>query len=107
MTDTLFKMVSFEKNILILVVLLPFGFSAFAQREKIDSLKKVLPSLSGNGRVDCLNALTETYLKLNKPDLPLPSGNGGHCCYLCKRGARRSAGIKLYPWHCRIIVPPG
>jgi len=76
MTDTLFKMVSFEKNILILVVLLPFGFSAFAQREKIDSLKKVLPSLSGNGRVDCLNALTETYLKLNKPDLPLPSGNG-------------------------------
>jgi hypothetical protein len=40
-------MVSFGKNILILVVLLPFGVSAFAQREKIDSLKKVLPSVTG------------------------------------------------------------
>ncbi|MEJ7680843.1 MAG: tetratricopeptide repeat protein [Segetibacter sp.] len=35
----------------------------FAQREKIDSLKKALPSLKDSARVDCLNELSGIYLK--------------------------------------------
>ena len=49
--------------------------ACFAQREKIDSLKKILPSLKDSGRVDCLNALSESYLKLNSPVWPTPGQN--------------------------------
>ncbi len=49
----------------VIVILLSFFFchNAFAQREKIDSLKKVLPSLHDSARVDCLNELSGIYLK--------------------------------------------
>ncbi len=33
-----------------------------AQREKIDSLKKALPTLKDSARIDCLNALSEVYI---------------------------------------------
>ncbi|MEJ7680844.1 MAG: tetratricopeptide repeat protein [Segetibacter sp.] len=40
----------------------------FAQREKIDSLEKVLPSLRDSSRVDCLNELSEAYILANRID---------------------------------------
>jgi tetratricopeptide (TPR) repeat protein len=36
-----------------------------AQKEKIDSLKKVLPLLKDSARVDCLNALSNAYIDNN------------------------------------------
>ncbi|CAN5421630.1 hypothetical protein BH20BAC1_BH20BAC1_07540 [soil metagenome] len=33
----------------------------FAQREKIDSLKNILPLLKDSARINCLNKLSETY----------------------------------------------
>jgi hypothetical protein len=37
-----------------------------AERHIIDSLKKVLPLLHDSARVDCLNELSGTFLKLEK-----------------------------------------
>src|SRR6266516_3509991 len=51
------------RKILILFVEIFFSTICFAQRAKIDSLKKVLPSLHDSARVDCLNALAEIYLQ--------------------------------------------
>ena len=42
---------------------------SFAQTEKIDSLKKVLPSLSDSARVNCLNELSEVYIKFIRDTL--------------------------------------
>src|SRR5436190_20837876 len=53
------------KKLYVLVVVFLFFLShvVFAQRETIDSLKKALPSLYDSERIDCLNALSEIYLK--------------------------------------------
>src|SRR5436190_6498202 len=37
----------------------------FTQRARLDSLKKVLPSLHDSARVDCLNELSGSYIELN------------------------------------------
>ena len=63
------------KKISILLLQIFFCTIALAQREKIDSLKKALPSLHDRARVDCLNALSEAYLKVNEPVKPLPYRN--------------------------------
>ena len=63
------------KKILILFVHIFFCTFSFAQREKIDSLKKALPSLHDSARVDCLNALCEAYLKVNEPVRPVQYRN--------------------------------
>ena len=54
------------KKLHVIVIVLSFCFCqvGFAQREKIDSLKKILPSLHDSARVDCLNALASIYLNL-------------------------------------------
>jgi tetratricopeptide (TPR) repeat protein len=52
------------KSNLVMATALFFWFSSSAQhpaREKIDSLKKILPSLRGIQRIDCLDALSEEY----------------------------------------------
>src|SRR6266496_3688280 len=61
----------------VIIIVLSFFFcqNAFAQREKIDSLKKVLPSLRDSARVDCLNELCSAYLKVNEPIRPVPYQN--------------------------------
>ena len=40
-------------------------YSSHAQRAKIDSLKKTLPSLHDTARVNCLNVLSLVYTYLN------------------------------------------
>src|SRR5438477_3561747 len=42
-----------------------FCIPVFAQRTKIDSLKKILPSLHDSAKVDCLNVLSLVYSYLN------------------------------------------
>ena len=61
----------------VLVIFLSFFFThvAFGQREKIDSLKKVLPSLHDSARIDCLNGLSGAYLNYNR-DTAQHSGPG-------------------------------
>jgi hypothetical protein len=56
------------KKLRVIVILLSLLLAhvAFAQREKIDSLKKELPSLHDSARVDCLNELSGSLLKLEK-----------------------------------------
>ena len=64
-----------EKKILIIGLQIFFCTIALGQREKIDSLKKTLPSLHDSARVDCLNALCEAYLKVNEPVRPVQYRN--------------------------------
>ncbi|MEJ7683220.1 MAG: hypothetical protein WKG06_36260 [Segetibacter sp.] len=56
---------SFIKNILILLFFLTVTVSSFAEREQIDSLKKVLPALKDSARIDCLSALSKAYIWVN------------------------------------------
>lgn len=52
------------RKIIIIVFSLAFTFVTIAQhpaRNKIDSLKKLLPNTSGIARINCLNALSEEY----------------------------------------------
>ncbi|CAN5421592.1 hypothetical protein BH20BAC1_BH20BAC1_07530 [soil metagenome] len=51
--------------LLLQTVILFSGNLCWAQQERIDSLKKILPALHHSARVDCLNALADTYLKSN------------------------------------------
>jgi tetratricopeptide (TPR) repeat protein len=55
---------SFFRAALYLSPLLLCNYSAYSQRSKIDSLKKVLPSLHDSALVDCLNVLSLTYTYL-------------------------------------------
>src|SRR6476659_2202872 len=57
---------SVARKILFFIIPIFFCAACFAQKEKIDSLKKILPSLRGNARVDCLNELCGSFLKLEK-----------------------------------------
>ena len=52
------------RKIIIISLSILFSFVAYAQhpnRKKIDSLKILLLSMEGTGRIDCLNALSEEY----------------------------------------------
>ncbi len=53
---------TFIKNILVLLLFLTVGIFSFAQREQIDSLKNVLPTLKDSARINCLSALSNTYI---------------------------------------------
>jgi len=55
---------SVSKLIAILIIQILLFTTSFAQREAIDSLKRKLPSLYSNARIDCLNALSEAYIGL-------------------------------------------
>jgi hypothetical protein len=57
---------SVTKQILILITQIFFCVVCFAQREKIDSLKKVLPTLKDSARINCLNTLSNAYILSNK-----------------------------------------
>jgi len=50
------------------LVLLQFLFciSCLAQRERTDSLKKILPALKDSARIDCLNELSREYVQKEK-----------------------------------------
>src|SRR5215831_5388265 len=50
-----------NKRVIIITIQIFVCAFCFAQSKKIDSLKKVLPSLSNTARVDCLNQLGSTY----------------------------------------------
>ena len=39
----------------------------FAQKHKIDSLRKVLPGLKASARIDCLNQLSNEYIEAELP----------------------------------------
>jgi hypothetical protein len=51
-----------EKKILILLVSILSYVIVLGQREKIDSLKKVLLTAKDKQRINCLNALSKAYL---------------------------------------------
>ncbi|MFN2440130.1 MAG: histidine kinase [Chitinophagaceae bacterium] len=55
-----------KTSVLLLCIQLFLSINSFAQKEKIDSLQKVLPSLQDTARVDCLLAISVQYLF--KPD---------------------------------------
>lgn len=65
-----FYKTTFIKRLSLLIFLFPFLFSTIclAQKEKIDSLQKVLPSLKDTARIDCMNALSFQYTRLLKRD---------------------------------------
>ena len=52
------------KYITIFIAQIQFCILSFAQTEKIDSLKKLLPSRSDTARIDCLNELGNQYITL-------------------------------------------
>jgi tetratricopeptide (TPR) repeat protein len=60
-----------SKQIGILITLIQFGVFCFGQgekvnRSKIDSLRRLFPTLHGSARVDCLNELSGSYVSLNR-----------------------------------------
>ena len=55
----------FKKLFSFIAFYLAISFSiCFAQREEIDSLKKILPALKDSSRIDCMNALSFQYIRL-------------------------------------------
>ncbi len=66
---------SISKQITVLITQIFFCAVCFAQREQIDSLKKILPSLHDSARVDCLNELSDIYLKFIPPKRPVTNRN--------------------------------
>ena len=52
---------SVARQILFLIILVFSCAMCFAQRERIDSLKKILPHLKDSGRINCLNELSLAY----------------------------------------------
>ncbi len=59
---------SVAKQISILITPFFFCVVCFAQREKIDSLLKILPSLRDTTRIDCLNELSKIYSEMENKD---------------------------------------
>ncbi len=61
-----------KPNFFLLLFLFAFNSNAISQHDpelKIDSLKKVLPSLQDSAKVDCLNELSGIYIKLIRDTL--------------------------------------
>lgn len=55
----------FKKLFSFIAFYLAISFSlCFAQRQEIDSLKKILPALKDSSRIDCMNALSFQYIRL-------------------------------------------
>ena len=54
------------RTILLCAIFYLFIFlpTCFAQRDKIDSLQKILPALKDTSRIDCMNALSFQYIRL-------------------------------------------
>src|SRR4051794_30873941 len=54
------------RTILLCAIFYLFIFlpTCFAQRDKIDSLQKILPALKDTSRIDCINALSSQYIRL-------------------------------------------
>jgi len=59
---------SVKKQIAFFIMQVFFCTLCFAQREKIDSLKKILHSLKDSTRVDCLNELSSLYIVAERKD---------------------------------------
>ena len=59
------KLNTLIKKLHVIVILLSFMFchNVFAQRERIDNLKKMLSALHDSARIDRLNALSAIYLE--------------------------------------------
>ncbi len=64
---------NFLKKLCLLNGLFIFIFTSFcfAQKEKIDSLTKVLPLLKDTSRIDCLNQLSDAYILTTEKDSAL------------------------------------
>lgn len=65
-----------KNNFVIICSILACHLPALSQNNdqfKIDSLKKVLPSLKDSARVDCLNSLSEAYIGLPNWFSPTPT----------------------------------
>src|SRR5215471_368009 len=58
-SNTLFK----KLHVIIILLSVVFCHNVFAQREKINTLKKILPSLYDSTSIDCLNELSGIYLR--------------------------------------------
>ena len=60
-----YKATCFKRFFLcIIFYLFIFLPTCFAQRDKIDSLQKILPALKDTARIDCMNELSFQYIRL-------------------------------------------
>src|SRR4051812_35582889 len=61
-----FYKAGYLRTILLCAIFYLFIFlpTCFAQRDKIDSLQKILPALKDTSRIDCMNALSFQYIRL-------------------------------------------
>ena len=57
---------TFFRRLFLFIAFYLFIFSSIcpAQRDKIDSLQKILPSLKDTARIDCMNELSFHYIRL-------------------------------------------
>ena len=64
--DLPFSKTACFRRLLLFIIFYLFIFSpiCFAQRNKIDSLQKILPSLNDTAGIDCMNALSSQYIRL-------------------------------------------
>lgn len=56
------------KHINLFLLQFLFCISCLAQRERIDSLKKILPALKDSARIDCFNELSREYVQKERKD---------------------------------------
>ena len=61
-----FYKAAYFKRITFFILFFLFIFSArcFGQRNQVDSLQKILPSLKDTSRIDCMNELSAQYIRL-------------------------------------------
>ena len=61
-----FVKTTFFRRLFLFIAFYLFIFSSIclAQRDKIDSLQKILPSLKDTSRIDCMNELSAQYIRL-------------------------------------------
>src|SRR3954447_21031887 len=60
---------SFLKQMTVFITQIFLCTVCYAQREKIDSVKKILPLVKDGAKVDCLNALSGIYIKFIRDTL--------------------------------------
>jgi len=67
-----------KKQTFIFIAQIFFCTVCFAQREQVDSLRKILPFLKDTSRIDCLNELSFQYIKLLLKDSAEYFENAAH-----------------------------
>ena len=84
-----------KKSIFIVFIFQLFrGVSGFAQEEKVDSLRKILPSLTDTARIDCLNKLGVHHL------LSMHQDSSAYYINIVYEESKKN---KLSQWYCGVL----